>query len=54
MMTELKDMAARGDADARNNIIDYYVRCCHRKLFDVDKETVGIINFDNILDNEPR
>ena len=24
------------------------------KLFDVDKETVGIINFDNILDNEPQ
>lgn len=55
MMTELKDMAARGDADARNNIIDYYVRVLSSgKLFDADKETVGIINFDNILDNEPQ
>lgn len=55
MMTELKDLAARGDVDARNNIIDYYVRVLlSGKLFDVDTQTVGIINFDNILDNEPQ
>lgn len=55
MMTELKDLACRGDMDARNSIVDYYVRVLSSgKLFDVDGETATIINFERIEDNDPQ
>ncbi len=54
MLSEIKDLAARGDIDARNNMIDYYVRVLSSgKLFDADKEAVTLINFKDIADNEP-